>query len=91
MKILIRIGILMGLILFAVGITSVFAFDCPNIHKPVMEYYKKTAKVPGVDQAKLMQAKNTLDDAMKKHEAGNHRASMDEMADTMKLITAAPP
>jgi hypothetical protein len=29
------------------------------------------------------------DEAMQKQEAGNHRASLAEMADTMKLITAA--
>ena len=56
-----------------------------------MAYYEKTSKVQGVDQAKLAQAKQLLDDAMKKHESGNHRASMDETADAMKLITQSRP
>jgi hypothetical protein len=91
MRALTRIGILMGLGLFAVGITSVFAFDCPNTYKAVMAYYDKTAKVSGVDQAKLTQAKNMLDDAMKKHEGGSDRGSMDGTAQVMMLITQSRP
>jgi hypothetical protein len=44
-----------------------------------------------VGQAKLAQAKQQLDDAIKKHESGNHRASMDEAADAMGLITQSRP
>jgi hypothetical protein len=83
------VSLVMGL--FMVGIVTVLAFDCPNAHKEVMAYYEKTSKVQGVDQAKLAQAKQMLDDAMKKHESGNHRASMDETADAMKLITQSRP
>jgi hypothetical protein len=91
MTALTRIVILMCLELFALSITSVFAFDCPNIHKAVMAYYDKTAKVSGVDQAKLTRAKATHDEAMKKHEAGNHKGSTDEMAQAMTLITQSRP
>jgi hypothetical protein len=91
MTTLIRIGILMGLGVFALSVASVFAFDCPNMHKAVIAYYDKTAKVSGVDQAKLTQAKATLDEAIKKHEAGNHKGSMDEMAQAMTLITQSRP
>jgi hypothetical protein len=86
-----RIGILMGLGLFALSFTSVFAFDCPNTNKAVLAYYDKTTKVSGTDQAKLSQAKTMLDEAMKKHEAGNHKGAMDEMAQAMMLITQARP
>ena len=85
------IGISMGLGLFIVSITSVLAFDCPNTHKAVMTYYDKTTKVSGVDQAKLTQAKNMLDEAMKKHEAGNHKGAMDDMAQAMMLTTQSRP
>jgi hypothetical protein len=91
MKARTRIGILMGLGLFIVSITSVFAFDCPNTHKAVMTYYDKTTKASGVDQAKLTQAKNMLDEAMKKHEAGNHKGAMDDMAQAMMLTTQSRP
>jgi hypothetical protein len=91
MKALTRIGILMSLGLFALSITTALAFDCPNTHKAVTAYYDKTAKVSGVDQAKLMQAKTMLDEAMQKHEAGNHKGSMDEMAQAMMLITQSRP
>jgi hypothetical protein len=91
MKALRRIGILMGLGLFALSFTSVFAFDCPNTNKAVLAYYDKTTKVSGVDQAKLAQAKTMIDEAMKKHEAGNHKGAMDEMAQAMMLITQARP
>jgi hypothetical protein len=77
--------------LCTVGVTAVWAFDCPNANKAVMAYYEKTSKLQGVDQAKLAQAKQMLDDAMKQHEGGNHRASMDETADAMKLITQSRP
>jgi hypothetical protein len=91
MKTLIRIGMFMGLGLLTISIPVALAFDCPNTHKAVMAYYDKTAKVQGVDQAKLTQAKTMLDDAMKKHEAGNHKGSMDEMAQAMMLITQSRP
>jgi hypothetical protein len=60
-------------------------------HKAVMAYYDKMAKVSGVDQAKLIQAKTMLDAAMKKHEAGHHKEAMTEMAEAMTLITQARP
>jgi hypothetical protein len=91
MKALARISILIGFGLFALSIMSVFAFDCPNTHKAVMAYYDKTAKVSGADQAKLTQAKTMLDGAMKKHEAGNHKGAMDDMAQSMMLITQSRP
>ena len=91
MKALTRIGSLMSCGLFALSITSALAFDCPNTYKAVMAYYDKTAKVSGVDQAKLTQAKTMLDEAMKKHEAGNYRGAMTEMAEAMTLITQARP
>jgi hypothetical protein len=91
MKALTRIGILIGLGLFALSFTSVFAFDCPNTNKAVMAYYDKTTKVPGVDQAKLSQAKTMMDEAMKKHEAGNHKGALDGMAQAMMLITQSRP
>jgi hypothetical protein len=91
MKTLTCIGVFMGLGLFALSITSVLAFDCPNTHKAVMAYYDKTTNVSGVDQAKLTQAKTTLDEAMKKHEAGNHKGAMNEMAQAMTLITQSRP
>jgi hypothetical protein len=85
------ISVLMGVGLFVVSVTAVYAFDGPNAHRVIVGYHAKTAKVPRADQAKLTQAPNMLDDAVKKHEAGNHRASMDEMANTMKRITADRP
>jgi len=91
MKQLSRIGMLAAIGIAVLSSAPVMAFDCPNMHKAVMAYHDKTAKLSGVDQAKLAQAKTTLDEAMKKHEAGNHRGSMDGMADAMKLITAARP
>jgi hypothetical protein len=91
MRALRRIAALSGLGLFALSLVSAFAFDCPNTHKAVMAYYDKTSKVSGVDQAKLIQAKTMLDEAMKKHEAGNHKGSMDEMAQSMMLITQSRP
>jgi hypothetical protein len=91
MKALTRIGMLIGLGLFALSITPAFSFDCPNTYKAVMAYYDKTAKVSGVDQAKLTQAKTMLDEAMKKHEAGNHKGAMDDMAQSMMLITQSRP
>jgi hypothetical protein len=91
MKALTRIAILMALGLFALSSTSVFAFDCPNTNKAVLAYYDKTTKVSGADQAKLAQAKTMIDEAMKKHEAGNHKGAMDEMAQAMMLITQARP
>lgn len=87
MKALTRIAILMGFGLFTLSITSVFAFDGPNTYKAVMAYYDKTTKVSGADQAKLTQAKTTLDETMKRHEAVNHKGSIDEMAQAMTLIT----
>ncbi len=91
MKQLSRIGMLAAIGVVVLSGAPAMAFDCPNMHKAVMAYYDKTAKVSGVDQAKLTQAKTTLDEAMKKHEAGDHRGSMDGMADAMKQITAARP
>jgi hypothetical protein len=57
----------------------------------VLAYYDKTTKVSGVDQAKLAQSKTMIDEAMTKHEAGNHKGAMDEMAQAMMLITQARP
>jgi hypothetical protein len=91
MKRLSRIGVLTAIGVMAFSLGPAMAFDCPNMHKAVMAYYDKTAKVTGADQAKLAQAKAMLDEAMKKHEAGNHRGSMDEMAEAMKLTTQARP
>jgi hypothetical protein len=91
MKTLARIGSLMSCGLFALSITSAWAFDCPNTHKAVMAYYDKTTKVSGVDQAKLSQAKTMLDEAMKKHQAGDHKGSMTEMGEAMIVITQARP
>jgi hypothetical protein len=91
MKALARIGMLMSFGLFALSLTSAFAFDCPNTQKAVMAYYDKTTKVSGVDQTKLTQAKTTLDEAMKKHEAGNHKGAMTGMAEAMIMITQARP
>jgi hypothetical protein len=85
------IGLSVAVGVVMLGLAPALAFDCPNTHKAVMAYYDKTAKLSGVDQARLAQAKAKLDDAMKQHEAGKHRASMDELADAMKLITAARP
>lgn len=86
-----RIGVLTTIGVLAFSLVPVMAFDCPNMHKAVMVYHDKTAKVTGADQAKLAQAKTMLDEALKKHEAGNHRGSMDEMAEAMKLTTQARP
>jgi hypothetical protein len=91
MKARTHIGMLIGLGVFALSITSVFAFDCPNTHKAVTAYYDKTTKVSGADQAKLTLAKTTLDEAMKQHEAGNHKGAMDDMAQSMMLITQSRP
>jgi hypothetical protein len=91
MKALARSGMLLGLGLLALSFTSVFAFDCPNANKAVLAYYEKTTKVPGVDQAKLSQAKSMLDEAMKKHETGNHKGALDQMAQAMMLITQSRP
>jgi hypothetical protein len=77
--------------MLTLGSTPAVAFDCPNMHKAVMGYYDKTTKVSGADQAKLTQAKTMLDDAMAKHASGNHKASMDGMADALKLITQSRP
>jgi hypothetical protein len=89
MKSLTRIGSLMSCGLFALSIASALAFDCPNTQKAVMAYCDKTAKVSGVDQVKLTQAKTMLDETMKKHEADNHQGAMTEMAEAMTLITHA--
>jgi hypothetical protein len=89
MKSLTRIGSLMSCGLFALSIASALAFDCPNTQKAVMTYCDKTAKVSGVDQVKLTQAKTMLDETMKKHEADNHQGAMTEMAEAMTLITHA--
>jgi hypothetical protein len=89
MKSLTRIGSLMSCELFALSIASALAFDWPNTQKAVMAYCDKTAKVSGMDQVKLTQAKTMLDETMKKHEAGNHKGAMTEMAEAMTLITHA--
>ena len=89
MKALTGIGSLMSCGLFALSIASALAFDCPNTQKAVMAYCDKTAKVSGVDQVKLTQAKTMLDETMKKHEADNHQGAMTEMAEAMTLITHA--
>lgn len=86
-----RIGVLTMIGVLALGVVPIMAYDCPNMHKAIMAYHDKTAKVSGVDQAKLGEAKTMLDESMQKHQAGNHRGSMDEMADAMKLITQARP
>jgi len=91
MKMLTRVGLLVVAGLFALSVIPAFAWDCPNSHKTVTGYYEKTAKKPGADKAKLEQAKKRLDDSMKAHEGGNHRKAMDDMAEAMKLITAATP
>jgi hypothetical protein len=91
MKTPMRSGILVGLGLLGLSVTSALAFDCPNTNKAVLLYYEKTTKAPGVDQAKLTQAKTMIDEAMKKHEAGNHKGAMDEMAQAMMLITQSRP
>jgi hypothetical protein len=85
------VGIVMGVGLFAVSITSVFGFDCPNTHKAVMGYYDKTANASGADQAKLAQAKQVLDDAMKSHQEGKHKDAIRGMANALNLINDARP
>ncbi len=91
MRMLTRVGLLVIAGLFALSVVPGFAFDCPNTHKTLMNYYEKTTKVQGVDHAKLAQAKTLLDDGMKAHEAGQHKKSMEDMADAMKLINASRP
>jgi hypothetical protein len=48
MKAWTRISISMGLGLFALSITPVFAFDGPNTFKAVMAYYDETVDVSRV-------------------------------------------
>ena len=91
MKRLTRIGLFVVVGIFALSVIPAVAFDCPNTHKAVMAYYEKTMKKSGHDMAKLEQAKKQLDEGMKAHESWNHRKSMDDMAEAMKLITAATP
>jgi hypothetical protein len=91
MKTMRCISVLMGMGLFVVSVTAAYTFDGPNAHRAIVGFHAKFAKVPGADQAKLTQAPNMLDDAVKKHEACNRGASMDEMTDTMKRITANRP
>jgi hypothetical protein len=77
--------------ILALGVFPVLASDCPNMHKALMAYYDKTAKVQGVDKAKLEQAKKMLDDSIKAHEGGKHKDSMKQMADAMDLLNASRP
>jgi hypothetical protein len=91
MKMWSRIGLFVVGGMFTLSVMPAFAFDCPNTHKTVQAYYEKTVKKPGVDQAKLAQAKKLLDEADQDHKDGKHKASMDKMADAMKLVTAANP
>ena len=77
--------------LLALTVTSGWAFDCPNTHQAVMAYYEKTAKVSGADQAKLAQGKQMLDDGMKKHAVGQHKAAIGEMANALRAINEARP
>jgi hypothetical protein len=67
-----RIGVLATAGVIALSVAPAMSFDCPNTHKAIMAYYDKTAKVSGVDQAKLGHAKTMLDESMRKHQAGNH-------------------
>lgn len=91
MKMLTRISLLVVAGIFVLSLMPAFASDCPNMHKALMAYYEKTAKVQGVDMAKLGQAKKMLDDAMKAHEGGKHKDSMKGMADAMDLLNASRP
>jgi len=77
--------------LLTLSVTSGWAFDCPNIHKAVTDHYEKTAKVSGADQAKLAQGKQMLDDGMKKHADGQHKAAIREMANALNVINEARP
>jgi hypothetical protein len=77
--------------LLTLSVTSAWAFDCPNMHQAVTAYYEKTAKVSGADQAKLTQGKQMLDDSMKKHADGQHKAAIREMANALNAINEARP
>ena len=91
MRMLTRISLFVVAGVFALSVIPAFAFDCPNTHKAVTAYYEKAAKKPGVDQAKLAQAKKLLDEAEQDHKDAKHKVSMDKMADAMKLVTASQP
>jgi hypothetical protein len=81
--------VIVGLVML--GVASGWAFDCPNTHRAVMEYYDKTAKVSGADQAKLTQGKQMLDNGMKKHTDGQHKEAIREMANALNVINDARP
>jgi hypothetical protein len=87
----IRNGFLVTAGLLMLGVTSGWAFDCPNIHQAVTAYYEKTAKVSGADQAKLSQGKQMLDDGLKKHGNGQHKDAIQEMANALNVINDARP
>jgi hypothetical protein len=86
-----RSGLLVVAGLLMLGVTSAWAFDCPNIHQAVTAYYEKTAKVSGADQAKLTQGKQMLDDGIKKHGSGQHKDAIKEMATALSVINEARP
>jgi hypothetical protein len=77
--------------LLTLGVTSGWAFDCPNVHSAVTAYYEKTAKVSGADQAKLTQGKQMLDSGIKKHADGQHKDAIKEMANALNVINDARP
>lgn len=91
MKKVIPVGLSIVIAVVMLSVIPVLAWDCSNTYNTVKGYYEKSAKVAGVDQAKLEQAKKLLDEGFQAHQGGNHRKMMDNAADAMKLITAARP
>jgi hypothetical protein len=85
------LGGLAGALVLAVNMVSApaYAFHCPILVKECLATVESIAKRPGSDQKMLAEAKQGCDDALKLHQAGNHKASVEKVGEAITMAGKA--
>ncbi len=77
-------GLVLGL-----GTTSVMAYHCPKLVAECQALVGKMEKRAGSDMAKVAQAKQGCEDALKLHEQGDHKGSVIKAGESISLAGEA--
>ena len=77
-----------GLVL-ALGTTAALAFHCPKLVAECQAVVAKAQARTGTDMAKLAEAKQGCEDALKLHEQGKHRDSVIKAGESIALAGEA--
>lgn len=77
-------GLLLGL-----GASSVSAFQCPALVQQCQTLVGKMEKRAGADMAKVAQAKQGCEEALRLHERGDHKGSVIKAGEAISLAGEA--